>query len=74
MGGPVQIRPTYPAQWAVEAPRIAGHPPGTDAQLIRLLTAGIAHTGSPPKLPMPPFHMTRPDAEAVLADLKSLRE
>jgi len=74
MGGPLQIQGTYPAHWAVRAPRIAGDPPGTDAQFIKLLTTGISRTGSPPDPPMPPFHMTREDAEAVLAYLKSLRQ
>jgi mono/diheme cytochrome c family protein len=72
MGGPVQTQPTYPADWAFVEPRIAGTPPGTDAEFIRLLTTGISRTGKPPKLPMPPFRMTRDDAQAVLAYLKSL--
>lgn len=72
-GGPVQIEPTYPARhWAVKVPRIAGGPPGTDADFIRLMTTGIARTGKPPDPPMPQFHMTREDAEAVLAYLKTL--
>lgn len=72
MGGPTQMRATYPAKWAVIEPRIAGTPPGTDEEIIRLLTTGISRTGRPPSLPMPPFRMTRDDAEAVLAYLKSL--
>lgn len=73
MGGPVQTQPTYAApNWALTEPRIAGSPPGTDAEFIRLLTTGISRTGKPPNLPMPPFRMTREDAEAVLAYLKSL--
>jgi mono/diheme cytochrome c family protein len=73
MGGPVQIKPTYPApDWAVRVPRIAGEPPGTEADFIRLLTTGIARTGKPPKPPMHQFHMTREDAEAVYAYLKTL--
>ena len=73
-GGPVQLRPSYPApSWAQVAPRIAGRPPGTDAEFIQLLTTGISRTGSPPNPPMPPFRMSRQDAEAVLAYLKSLR-
>jgi len=59
--------------WATYAPRLAGSPPGTDAEFVRLLTTGISRTGSPPRLPMPGFRMARPDAEAVLAYLKSLR-
>lgn len=74
MGGPVQTEPTYSApNWAQVEPRIAGTPPGTDAEFIRLLTTGISRTGRPPNLPMPPFRMTRDDAEAVLAYLKSLK-
>jgi mono/diheme cytochrome c family protein len=73
MGGPTQLRPAYVSpNWAIREPRIAGTPPGTDEEFIRLLTTGISRTGSPPNLPMPPFRMTRGDAEAVLAYLKSL--
>lgn len=73
MGGPVQLRPTYPdPNWALVAPRIAGRPPGTDAEFIKLLTTGISRTGAPPNPPMRPFRMSRADAEAVLAYLKSL--
>ena len=52
---------------------IGGRPPGTDADFIKLLTTGIARTGMPPNPPMPPFRMTRADAEAVLAYLKTLK-
>jgi mono/diheme cytochrome c family protein len=72
-GGPTQLRPAYPSPyWTQIEPRIAGRPPGTDADFIRLLTTGISRTGMPPNPPMPPFRMTRADAEAVLAYLKSL--
>jgi mono/diheme cytochrome c family protein len=72
-GGPTQLRPAYPSPyWTFIEPRIAGRPPGTDADFIKLLTTGIARTGMPPNPPMPPFRMTRADAEAVLAYLKSL--
>jgi len=74
LGGPTQIKPTYTVpNWAVVEPRLAGRPPGTDEEFIRLLTTGISRTGAPPNPPMPPFRMTRPDAEAVLAYLKSLQ-
>jgi mono/diheme cytochrome c family protein len=73
MGAPVQIRPTYSApNWALRAPRIAGSPPGTDAEFIRLMMTGISRTGKPLNPPMPQFRLTRVDAEAVLAYLKSL--
>lgn len=74
MGGAVQTQPTYPQpNWATREPRIAGTPPGSDEEFIRLLTTGISRTGMPPNPPMPPFRMTREDAQAVLAYLKSLR-
>lgn len=74
MGGPAQLRPAYPSPyWAIVEPRIAGRPPGTDADFIKLLTTGISRTGMPPNPPMPPFRMTRADAEAVLAYLKTLQ-
>jgi hypothetical protein len=73
MGAPVTIEPTIPTpDWAVTTPRLAGLPPGTDAQFVELLMTGVSRTGSPPKPPMPKFQMTRADAEAVLAYLKSL--
>jgi hypothetical protein len=67
------LRPAYPSPyWTQIEPRIAGRPPGTDADFIKLLTTGISRTGMPPNPPMPPFRMTRADAEAVLAYLKTL--
>jgi mono/diheme cytochrome c family protein len=73
MGGPTQLRPSYRSpNWTQVEPRIAGAPPGSDAEFIRLLTTGISRNGQPPNPPMPPFRMTREDAEAVLAYLKSL--
>jgi len=73
MGGPLQIRATYPNSWATITPRLAGQPPGTDAEIVKLLTTGIWKTGAPPNPPMPQFHMAQADAEAVVAYLKSLK-
>ncbi len=73
MGGPVQLQPSYPAPtWAIRVPRIAGGPPGTDPEVIRELMTGISRFGRPLDPPMPQFRMTRDDAQAVLAYLKSL--
>lgn len=58
--------------WPVAAPRLAGVPSGSDAEIITLLTTGIWRTGNPLCQPMPRFHVTRSDAESVLAHLKSL--
>ena len=41
--------------------------------LIREGVTGISRTGNPPRPPMPTFHMSKADAESVLAYLKSLK-
>jgi len=72
-GAPVFFQPAQPVPgWPVTAPRLAGLPPGSDAELITLLTTGLWRDGKPLRLPMPHFRMTRTDAEAVVAYLKSL--
>ena len=72
-GAPLWIQPSVPASdWPLQAPRIAGSPPGSDAELITLLTTGIWKTGQPLRPPMPQFRMTRQDATAVVAYLRSL--
>lgn len=72
-GAPVPYQPSRPtADWPTIVPRIAGLPPASNAGMITLLTTGIWITGKQLKDPMPKFHMTVADAEAVLAYLKSL--
>jgi len=72
-GAPVFYQPAQPVPgWPTTAPRLAGLPPGRDAEIITLLTTSISRSGQPPRAPMPRFQMTRADAEAVLAYLKSL--
>lgn len=72
-GAPVPYLPARPTpDWPIIAPRLAGLPPTSDAGMITLLTTGIWITGKPLRDPMPHFRMTRADAEAVLAYLKSL--
>jgi len=63
-------RPT--SDWPLKAPRIAGSPAASDEDLIRLLTTGIWKTGIRLRPPMPQFRMSREDAEAVVAYLRSL--
>jgi len=72
-GGPVPYLPARPDPgWPLIVPRIAGTPPANDAAMITVLTTGIWIDGKPLRSPMPRFQMTRSDAEAVLAYLKSL--
>jgi len=71
-GAPLWLNPAMPAgNWPLEAPRIAGIVPGTDEEMVRLLTTGIWRDGNRLRPPMPQFRMDREDAEAVVAYLKS---
>lgn len=72
-GGPVPYLPARPdPDWPLIEPRIAGTPPASDAAMITLFMTGIWIDGKPLRWPMPRFHMSLSDAEAVLAYLKSL--
>ncbi len=74
MGGPLDVEPTIAKdEWAMAAPRLAGTPPGTDEEFVKLMMTGISRTGRKPLRPMPQFQMTQEDAESVLSYLKSLR-
>jgi mono/diheme cytochrome c family protein len=73
-GASVWLKSAEPAEdWPLQAPRIGGIPPGTDAEMIKLLTTGVWRDGRPLREPMPQFRMTESDAEAVVAYLKSLQ-
>lgn len=72
-GAPVWLLPAEPTEdWPLQAPRIAGSPPGTDAEMIKLLMTGLWRNNKPLRPPMPQFRMTVEDAQAVVAYLKSL--
>jgi mono/diheme cytochrome c family protein len=71
-GAPLPARSPYPnKEWALRAPALAGLPGFTDAQIVALLTEGQATDRTPPRAPMPPFRMSRQDAEAIVAYLRS---
>jgi mono/diheme cytochrome c family protein len=72
-GGAIPVTSPYASQtWATIAPSLAGLPGFTDDQVISLLTTGSMGDGRPsPRRPMPPFRMSRPDAEAIVAFLRS---
>ncbi|MGZ4814460.1 MAG: c-type cytochrome [Terriglobales bacterium] len=72
-GGPLFWQPAHPVpNFPQLVPRIGGTPPATDAQMVTLLTTGLWTDGKPLRAPMPPFHMTKEDAEAVVAYLKTV--
>jgi len=72
-GAPLWLQPSRPnGDWPLEAPRLAGIPPGSDEQIVKLLTTGIWRDGKPLRPPMPQFRMNPQDAQAVVAYLRSL--
>jgi hypothetical protein len=67
-GAPLWLLPAQPmGDWPLQAPRIAGSPGGSDADMIRLLTTGVWRDGQRLRPPMPQFRMSREDAESVVA-------
>jgi hypothetical protein len=73
-GGPVAVRPPWPNDWALRAPRNAGLPGYDDDQAMRLLTEGaIGRDGRQLRPPMPRFHMNKQDAADVIAFMRSLQ-
>jgi mono/diheme cytochrome c family protein len=72
-GAALWLLPAHPdADWPLKAPRIAGSPPASDEEMVRLLTTGIWKTGTYLRTPMPQFRMSKEDAEAVVTYLRSL--
>jgi mono/diheme cytochrome c family protein len=72
-GAAVWLQPAHAVEdWPQIAPRLAGNPPGTDAEMVTLLTTGVWRDGKQLRQPMPQFRMTVEDARAVVAYLKSL--
>jgi len=73
MGSHLAFKSLHPtARWVSDAPQIAGLPRWEDEEIVILLTTGKLETGLTMRPPMPQFHMTKPDAEAVVAYLRSL--
>jgi mono/diheme cytochrome c family protein len=72
-GAPIPLRSPYRnVEWAVRAPVIAGLPGWRGEDVVTLLMTGHRPTGESPRPPMPPFRLSRPDATAIVAYLKSL--
>ncbi len=72
-GAPVPYLPAQPTpDWPTVAPRLFGQPPASDVAMVTLLTTTIWTDGKQLRDPMPKFHMSTADAEAVVAYLKSL--
>ena len=74
-GAPIWIRPVAPiANWADNAPALAGLPGLTEDQVERVLEDGTKPNGEPLRPPMCVYHLSPPDARVIAAYLKSLPE
>lgn len=72
-GGPLYFQPVRPNQdWALEAPNIAGLPGWNEAAAIRFFETGRDWAGKLARPPMHQYRLPRPDAEAVVAYLRTL--
>ena len=72
-GGSLAFKPVTPNPgWADKAPNIAGLRGWDEAAAVKFLMTGIAYNDLPARPPMPPYHLNRQDAEAIVAFLKSL--
>ncbi len=72
-GAPMPVSP--PAgrdDWGLTAPHLAGLPGWEPEAIETLLVTGRLPNGFAPDAPMPPFRLSREDANAVVAYLKSL--
>ena len=73
LGGPIPVRPSWGANWAIKAPRNKGLPGYTDDLAFRLLMQGsIGREGQQLRPPMPRFYMNRQDAADVIAFMRSM--
>ena len=71
-GSALGFTPTVEMPWAPAAPAISGLPTMTDEEAVRFFMTGNRPTGVPVLPPMPAYRMSRDEAEAVVAYLRSL--
>ena len=72
-GAPLSFQAIHPVPgWVSVAPPIAGLEGWKESEAVRFLTTGLNRSNKPAAPPMPPYRLSRHDAEAVVAYLKSL--
>jgi mono/diheme cytochrome c family protein len=72
-GTMLSFKPIVPMPvWAEKSTSIAGLPGWEKDAAIKFLMTGIAYNGLPARPPMPQYRFNQPDAEAIVAYLKSL--
>jgi len=72
-GTVLMFKPTVPMPWADASADIVGLPGWSTQDAVSFFMTG-KYKGQEPKPPMPDYHLTRRDAEAVVAYLKSLAQ
>ena len=73
-GAPIHSKPIHPMPWADIAPPIAGLPGHfKPEQMVTFLQTGVRPDGSQPRPPMPGYRLSREDAQAVTAYLRTLK-
>ncbi len=74
-GAKLTFAPTVPMPvWADTSANIAGLPGWDHAQAVKFFMTGLAPNGQPARPPMPQYHMTKADAQSVVAYLESLKK
>lgn len=72
-GAPLAFQPIHPIPgWVNVAPPIAGLEGWTESEAVHFLMTSIDRSNKHAGPPMPPYQLSRHDAEAVVAYLKSL--
>jgi mono/diheme cytochrome c family protein len=72
-GAPTWIAPVRPtANWAYNAPALAGFRAYSDADAVNILEKGKGPNGADLRPPMHIYHMSHADALAIVAYLRSL--
>ncbi len=66
------VGPQFARPWSAESASLAGLGNYDESFVRHLLTRGVRQDGTYPKSPMPSFRLNEPDADAVIAYLKSL--
>jgi mono/diheme cytochrome c family protein len=73
-GAPLWFKPVKPMEeWGYWAPRLAGLPNFSDDQARSVLEQGTGPNGLALRPPMHLYHLSREDAEAIIAYLRSRR-
>ena len=71
-GAPNPFPAPYGGPWAMRSVNLRSMARLDPAAVVQLLTGGVGRRGVAPDPPMPPFRLSREDAEAIVAYLSSL--